>query len=380
MLNHPINTSLPCVLVIDDAADIRMVINRILRDEFTVIEASNGKEGWSKIQQYKNIQLIVTDLDMPEMNGFDVIKQVRLCNDEGIHNLPIIMLTSNEENESSKKQALQLGATEFHTKPITALHLLASVRAHTNYHQTNKTLRDRINIDPLTGLLNKKGFEDQLEKDISMAARHEQELSVFTVHLNLSNDTLKPLNNVESNKIIQHIADILVKAVRKEDTVSRDSITTFMMSLPTAKPDGAIELAQRIFLAVEKNNIVFQEQTHHLNLAIGICSIETGYVPSKNEVIQESQKAMADAIKIKDSKISMRTLHKPYPTPENEKISIDKLLSQLEKDAAIDIGNDMELVLKRLAPIFKRLTDEQKISLLNSSHQTALIKKMDDNH
>ena len=268
MPNDTPNTSLATILVIDDAQDIRLVVSKILSGEFNIIEASNGKDGWEKIQQQRNIQLILTDLDMPEMNGCDVINLARNCDDENIRNLPIIMLTSTDENESSKEQALNLGATEFLTKPINTLNLLASVRAHTQYQQTNKALQDIINVDTLTGLLNKKGFEEQLEKDISMAARHEQELSIFTVHLNLSNDLINKLGRASTDKIIIKVASVLVNAIRKEDTVAREGITTFMMSLPTAKPNGAMELAKRICAAAAKNNITFQQEAIRAPLLI----------------------------------------------------------------------------------------------------------------
>ncbi len=375
MLNDTINTSLPYILILDDAADIRMIVTKILSDEFNIIEAKNGKEGWEKIQQHKNIQLILTDLDMPEMNGFDVIKQVRNCDDEGIRSLPIIMLTSANENETAKSEALEIGATEFHTKPINSLNLLASVRAHTNYHQTNKALLARINVDALTGLLNKKGFEEQLEKDISMAARHEQELSVFTVHLNLSNDLLHKLGKTSTDKIIKRVADVLLKAVRKEDTVARDGITTFIMSLPTAKPNGAMELAQRICMAAEKSNITFQGDTYSLNLSIGICSIETGYLPSKNEAIRESKKAMAEAVKLGDSQIAMSVLHKPGSASENGNLSIDHLLNQLEKGMTVEVIAEMDQILQRLAPILDHLSDKQKISIVNGTYNAKPSKK-----
>ena len=375
MTKDPKKHPLPSIIFIDDADDIRKIVTTILADEFNVIEATNGKEGWKKIRELKDIQLILTDLDMPEMNGFEVINLVRSSDDQLIRELPIIMLTSADEDDTNKEKALKLGATEFHSKPVNTLNLLASVRAHTNYHQTNKLLLSRINVDGLTGLLNKQGFEKQLEKDISMAIRHEQELSVFTVHLNLSNDLIQKLGRESTDKVIKRIANVLIKAVRKEDTVARDGITTFMMSLPTTMPDGAMQLAQRICKAAENSNITFQGETHSLDLSIGICSIETGYMPSRDEAIRTSKSAMSEATRLGKGQICMRVLKKPEIPAESCELSLDHMLSELKKGKPMHELANMDEVLSRLAPIFDQLSDRQKISIVDGSY----LKKLPGN-
>lgn len=102
------------VLVVDDSASMRQVINFTLTEQgYEVIEAVNGKDGCSKLAD--NIKLIITDLYMPEMNGIELIKQVRQSTTNKY--TPIIMLTTETESDK-QEEGRKAGATAWIVKPF----------------------------------------------------------------------------------------------------------------------------------------------------------------------------------------------------------------------------------------------------------------------
>ncbi|MFA6597460.1 MAG: response regulator transcription factor [Ignavibacteriaceae bacterium] len=112
------------VLIVEDEPDMRMGLKDNLEfEEYEVDTAENGKEGYEKIIK-NNYDLVLLDVMMPEMSGFEVCKQVRK---EGI-NVPIILLTAKGQ-EIDKVRGLELGADDYITKPFSLRELLARIKA-----------------------------------------------------------------------------------------------------------------------------------------------------------------------------------------------------------------------------------------------------------
>jgi two-component system chemotaxis response regulator CheY len=109
------------ILIVDDSATMRRLILRVLRQaDFqvdTVLEASNGQEGLQRLVSDPDVQLILSDIHMPEMNGVDFLKAVRTKHAK--HALPMVMISA-EGHESFVQAALESGANACVRKPFTA--------------------------------------------------------------------------------------------------------------------------------------------------------------------------------------------------------------------------------------------------------------------
>lgn len=116
------------ILVVDDDSAARMVLQSALEmSGYAVIEAVDGWEAISKIREHKSsINLILTDADMPNLNGWDLCK--RLKDDQGTKLIPIVFITSNHLPEDHTK-AKELGAIQLIGKPFEANQIIDAVRA-----------------------------------------------------------------------------------------------------------------------------------------------------------------------------------------------------------------------------------------------------------
>ena len=106
----------PTILVVDDAIALRRTLALSLEKEgFRVVQARDGQEAIDRLQQSTTpIELIVCDIEMPNMNGFEFLSYRR--QDANLSKIPVVMLTSRS-NEKHSWLAMQLGATEYFTKP-----------------------------------------------------------------------------------------------------------------------------------------------------------------------------------------------------------------------------------------------------------------------
>jgi two-component system chemotaxis response regulator CheY len=113
------------VLIVDDSASMRQLVSFALRDaEYDVIDAINGKDAMNKLNGTR-IDMVITDLNMPEMDGIEFIKQIRAM--PGYKFTPVVMLTT-ESQEAKKQEGKQAGASGWIVKPFTPEQLIEIVR------------------------------------------------------------------------------------------------------------------------------------------------------------------------------------------------------------------------------------------------------------
>jgi len=133
-------TAKPTVLVVDDAADNLEVISGLLKGLYRVKVAANGEKGLQIARSDSPPDLVLLDIMMPEISGYEVCTQLKA--DPATHHIPIIFLTALSSAEDERK-GLELGAEDYVTKPISPAILLARVKTHLRIKAAVDFLRDK---------------------------------------------------------------------------------------------------------------------------------------------------------------------------------------------------------------------------------------------
>ena len=241
------------ILVVDDSKLMRKAAHKMLGDEFEVITAEDGQDAWGQVGQDAGIQVVFTDLNMPNLDGYGLLRAIRDAQDPGIQGLPVIVVTGAENDESARMKALELGATDFITKPFTTSDLVARARAHATYQRVTRQLQSQVTVDGLTGLANKPGFMDRLRQDMAYARRHQQALCL--VRLDVEDFQRFFLHNGRdvAEGLVLQIARLLRARLRKEDTAARIGLGSFALSLPGGQEAGIAGMVQRLQAEVMAN-------------------------------------------------------------------------------------------------------------------------------
>ncbi len=118
--------SVPTVLIVDDSITVRQTLVLTLQKaEYRVLQARDGREAINQLQQNPNIQLVISDVEMPNMNGFEFLSHRR--QDPQLSKIPVAMLTSRS-SEKHRQLAMHLGAKHYFTKPYIEQEFLATVK------------------------------------------------------------------------------------------------------------------------------------------------------------------------------------------------------------------------------------------------------------
>lgn len=171
-------TDLPLVLLVEDNEDFRFYLKDNLRNNYKVLEAANGKEGWQKALAH-HPQLIVSDITMPEMDGISLVQKLKA--DKRTSHIPVILLTALT-GEEKQIAGLQTGANDYITKPFNFDVLLVKIK---NLLLLNNTL--------------KTTYTKQIKvfaPEVAVASADEQLLNRIVCHLeeNLTNPQLSVEN------------------------------------------------------------------------------------------------------------------------------------------------------------------------------------------
>src|SRR5687767_8726128 len=116
----PNNEELPRVLLVEDSETSAALLSRYLRGRYEIRHARDGEEAWQALCIDQKIELVVTDMQMPRMNGLELLSKIRLSNVIAIKSLPVIVMTGANDRHD-RDRAFEYGANDFITKPVDAV-------------------------------------------------------------------------------------------------------------------------------------------------------------------------------------------------------------------------------------------------------------------
>jgi len=357
------------VLVIDDSRVVRVAATRMFDDDFEVILGVDGADGLAILERDSDVHVVFTDLAMPEMDGFELLEAIRSHTDENIRELPIIVATGAGNPESAKKKAFSLGATDFVTKPFNATDIKARARSYAKLREANKSLQENITIDALTNLLNFRGLNMQLEKEISFAARHESNLTMISIEVDHYKDLFVRIGRQGTEKVIKRVAQVLEETFRKEDSIARVSLARYVVSMPMALTENALDMANRICHTIESLKAKLDGKRIKITVSIGVSSVQVDADVNSSILTGMAMEALDRASRIGASQIYELHLedYRKYLEDEAKRsLSIDHLLDQINAGNQLTIASQLDVAIERLAPFFRILSDQQAQNILTS--------------
>lgn len=149
------------IVIIDDSKMNLQTLTDILSKDYNVIPAKTGSSGIAKILNYKP-SLILLDIIMPVLNGFEVLDTLKSM--EETKDIPVIFITGISDSETEAK-CLMLGAVDYITKPFNPQVVMARVNTHIQLYTYRKTIENLLSIDALTGIHNRRSYDDYIQSE-----------------------------------------------------------------------------------------------------------------------------------------------------------------------------------------------------------------------
>jgi len=281
------------ILIVDDTVSNLDILGELLKD-YDLIESTNGEEALEIVND-ENVDLILLDIVMPDMDGYEVCKTLK--GNPKTADIPIIFITSKTDEESIEK-AYNVGGSDYITKPFKAKELLARVRRELQITKLQNELKLLASTDFMTHLYNRRHFTQLSNQTIDLARRNNQNISFIMLDI----DKFKNINDIyghqTGDEIIVSLSNILKQDRRKDDIVSRYGGEEFVLMLPNSNLDSAYSIAEDIREKVEKFHLEISDGKQlHFTISLGISELSFEDENSLEKALKKADDALYRAKK-----------------------------------------------------------------------------------
>jgi diguanylate cyclase (GGDEF)-like protein len=316
----------PVILIADDDKSIRLILRKIMEHEgYRVIEVCDGKQCLDAYETVKP-DIVLLDAVMPVMDGFTCCQELlQIARNNLLSALatfdtdldtsntvisklwkhtPILMIT-NLDDEDSINRAFDVGATNYVTKPIqlTVLRrqlrqLLKQAQVYKQLEAANQALQELANVDSLTGLANRRRFDDYLNTQWINLAQEESPLSLILCDVDFFKFYNDKYGHPVGDLCLQKVGTALkYQAQKQQDLVARYGGEEFAVIMPNTHATGAVHVANMIQAGVKDLQIVHAGSAvnQYVTLSMGVATVIPNWESSPSDLIVKADQALYQA-------------------------------------------------------------------------------------
>lgn len=282
----------PTILVVDDMTTTLLLIHDLLKDTYEVKIAKSGTKALEILESPNDIDLILLDIEMPDINGYDVCKRIK--NNETIKNIPIIFITGRTSQED-EEYGLNLGAIDYITKPFNKAIVKLRIKNYLDLKIKNDMLEKLSMYDGLTNIRNRRFFDETFEKTFNEIKRDKKSLAVLMIDI----DFFKPYNDNyghgQGDETLRKVAKALEKTIKRpSDFVARYGGEEFVILLKDINKDGVEAVANNLLNAVRELKITheFSKIEKYVTVSIGASFYNSSSDITKLELLLKADETL----------------------------------------------------------------------------------------
>ncbi|MDD5214024.1 MAG: diguanylate cyclase [Methylococcales bacterium] len=269
------------ILIVDDDPNNIRALAAIFDNEYHILFATDGKQALRVAMQEKP-DVMLLDVMMPEMDGYQVCRLMK--SDHLTRDIPIIFITIKSHTDH-EILGLEMGAADYICKPFCA----AIVKLRVSYQIELKCAREKLlqlaMTDGLTGVANRRKFDEQLTQEWQRATRMRQYLSVVMIDVDWFKNYNDYYGHQAGDDCLREVANLLIRSVkRSSDLVARYGGEEFGLILPMTDGKVALKIANALCRSLRELNLLHAESNiGRLTLSAGV-AVE---IPSKNKTAEK---------------------------------------------------------------------------------------------
>ena len=263
------NRPLADILIIDDDNAVVIALNKALKKIGRIRFASDAKQAFAMIEK-RHPDLILLDVELPDIVGLEVCSILK--NAPETESIPILFITSHTELGFEEK-VFDVGAADYIVKPLKPRVVAARVQTHLDYSLAIRLLEKQAHTDSMTGLANRRTFDERLIVELERARREQEPLTVVLIDIDEFKKYNDHFGHIEGDDCIKNIALALGSCMKRStDLAARYGGEEFAFILPNTDVEGANTLLSEVLKSIQQLNL-----THSPEAKYDVVTISIGY-------------------------------------------------------------------------------------------------------
>ena len=274
----------PKLLVVDDLTVNIEVMRQIFATDFQLVSATSGAQALALCKDNPP-DLVLLDIVMPEMDGFEVCK--RLKADPATRNIPIIFVTAHTDS-AQETRGLEAGAVDFISKPVNPAVVRARVKTHLMLKFQSDLMRKLVFLDGLTGVYNRRYFDQQLTMEMARAVRNHSPLALIMLDVDFFKVYNDRYGHLAGDDCLREIASTLQEGLRRPaDLVARYGGEEFGCILPETHFEDAMVIAAELESRVRAAQIPNEESdaAEVVTISLGVAGRGSSIRTNANDLL-----------------------------------------------------------------------------------------------
>ena len=273
------------VLVADDDAINRQVLSELLKPEYTVVLAKNGAQTLELAARHLP-DLILLDVVMPDMDGYEVLRRLRA--DPQTEHISVIFISGLDRPED-EANGLNMGASDYIAKPFNATVVTARVGLHLQVVRQRRMLERLANIDGLTGLANRRRFDEVYANEWERARRAGRTLSLALLDIDCFKQYNDQYGHPAGDRVLRSVARTAASFMRRPvDLAARYGGEELVLLMPETYAEQARHVVTSLTRAIEQLTIAHCASVvgHVLTVSAGGATLGEGSKETAAELLE----------------------------------------------------------------------------------------------
>ena len=267
------------LLIVDDDKHNRLLLTELFEGEYKIIQAKNGLQALELARAHAP-DLILLDVLMPEMDGMAVIRALK--RDDATRHIPVIFITALD-SAADEELGLDLGAVDYIAKPFHPPIARVRVRNHLQIVHQRRLLEQIAALDGLTGIPNRRRFDEALAQEWSRCQRSGLPLSLIVADVDQFKQYNDTLGHAAGDRVLQEVASALGQCARRPgDLAARYGGEEFVLLLPETDAAQAQQLANELLQRVAARNLAHPASSAATRVSLSLGGVTT--IPVMDEV------------------------------------------------------------------------------------------------
>lgn len=264
------HNQVPEILIVDDDASVVVSLRQVLREMGRIRFAGNGADALALVAETRPT-LIVLDVELPDISGIEVCRKLK--SQKSTADIPVLFITSHRES-GFEEQVFAAGAADYITKPLNPVVVAARTKMQLKYRAAIDLLESQARIDSLTGLANRRQFDEVLRDELRRARREPAPISLMMIDVDEFKIYNDHFGHPAGDACLARVAEVLFSVARRPaDLAARYGGEEFGIILPNTEQEGAQAIAESLLQDIESLGIDHGPGSTHARITISIgCS------------------------------------------------------------------------------------------------------------